>query len=136
MPDFPVSPQTAKILYLKMERLGILESDLEEKFIRSSGAGGQNVNKVSTCVVLTHVPSKITIRCQQERTQGMNRFFARRLLIEKLEEQVEGEKSARQQKIEKIRRQKRRRSRRAKEKILHDKKERSGVKELRKNVGF
>ena len=101
-----------------MERLGIREADIIERFVRSAGPGGQNVNKVATCVYLKHLPTGIEVKCQQERHQAMNRFFARRLLVQKIENAVLGKESEEQQRIQKVRRQKRRRSRRAKEKVL------------------
>ncbi|HTZ10774.1 MAG TPA: peptide chain release factor-like protein [Candidatus Margulisiibacteriota bacterium] len=117
----------------RMASLGIKEADLAEKFIRSAGAGGQNVNKVSTCVHLRHLPTGIEVKCQQERSQGLNRLLARRLLASKIESLVLGRESEKQKKIEKIRRQKRKRSRRAKEKMLKFKKLRAEKKELRKS---
>ncbi|HET9880932.1 MAG TPA: peptide chain release factor-like protein [Candidatus Binatia bacterium] len=104
-----------------MQTLGIREQDLEEQFVRSSGAGGQNVNKVSSCVVLYHRPSGIRVKCQQERSQALNRFLARRILVEKIEAKFKGIQAAEEQKIARIRRQKRKRSRRAKLKLLADK---------------
>ena len=117
-----------------MTRFGVRESDLEERFIRSGGRGGQNVNKVATCVYLKHRPTGTEVKCQRERSQSMNRFLARRILVDKVEAMVLGKKSAEQQRREKIRRQKRRRSRRAKEKMLGDKKLRSRKKENRRKV--
>jgi protein subunit release factor B len=113
-----LSPEKEKALQEKMERLGIRESDIIERFVRSAGPGGQNVNKVATCVYLKHLPSGIEVKCQKERHQAMNRFFARRLLVQKIENMMLGKESEEQQRSEKIRRQKRRRSRRAKEKVL------------------
>jgi len=102
----------------KMERLDIRESDIVERFVRSAGPGGQNVNKVSTCVYLKHVPTGIEVKCQAERHQATNRFLARRRLVQKIEDVMLGKESEEQQRIQKVRRQKRRRSRRAKEKVL------------------
>ncbi|MBU4343509.1 MAG: peptide chain release factor-like protein [Candidatus Omnitrophica bacterium] len=116
-----------------MALLGIKEVDLEEKFIRSSGKGGQKVNKSSTCVYLKHKPTGIEVKCQKERSQCLNRFLARRILVNKIESLVLGKKAEEQRKIEKIRRQKRKRSKRAKEKMLRYKKMRSEKKNLRKS---
>ena len=119
-------------LKAKMDSLGIKETDLEEKFIRSGKSGGQNVNKTSTCVYLKYKPTGIEVKCQKERSQALNRFLARRILVNKIESLVLGRKSEKRRKIEKIRRQKRKRSRRAKEKMLRYKKIRSEKKRLRK----
>ena len=118
-----------------MARLDVREVDLDERFVRSGGHGGQNVNKVATCVVLRHPPSGITVKCQEARTQGMNRFLARRLLCERIEERRAGTASRAQQEAERIRRQKRRRSRRAKARMLADKRARGAVKQARRPVG-
>jgi len=126
-----VREEKIKALYDKMRRLGIEEADLTEKFIRSGGKGGQRVNKASTCVYLKHRPSGIEVKCQQERSQSLNRFLARRIMVKKIEALVLGRQSEEQGRIEKIRRQKRKRSKRAKEKILRDKKIRAQKKKLR-----
>jgi len=105
----------------KMEALGLREADFTESFMRSGGKGGQNVNKVETCVYLLHVPTGLSVKCQRERSQAINRFLARRILVDKIEARMKGEESAAQQRIEKIRRQKRKRSKRAKAKMLADK---------------
>lgn len=130
--SFPVSPSKQKELEERFQRLGLREDDLKESFVRSSGAGGQNVNKVSTCVVLVHVPSGVEVKCQKTRSQVLNRYYARKIICEKLEFKFFQEKSEKQNQIEKIRRQKRKRSRRAKEKLLQDKHHRSKIKSFRK----
>ena len=131
---FPVSPAKEEALVERMQRLGIRQEDLNESFVRSSGKGGQNVNKVATCVVLLHRPSGTQVKCQRERSQALNRFHARQLLADKIERQILGAASAEAQRIAKLRRQKRRRSRRAKEKMLEAKHARSEIKVLREPV--
>ena len=126
-----VSPQKQKALEEKMQRLEISEDDIVEKFVHSSGRGGQNVNKTSTCVYLKHIPTGIEVKCQKERYQALNRFLARRLLADKIEQMVLGKLSEEEQRREKIRRQKRKRSKRAQAKVLEDKRAHSRKKELR-----
>ncbi len=128
---FSVSKAKADALARKMAELGIRESDLQEEFVRSGGPGGQNVNKVSTCVWLRHFPSGIEVKVQKERSQALNRFLARRMICEKLEQRILGARSEEQQRIAKIRRQKRKRSKRAKDKMLASKKLHSRKKQLR-----
>ncbi len=119
---FNVTPRKEKALKDKMARLGIKEKDLRETFLRSGGRGGQHVNKVSTCVYLRHLPTGTEVKCSRERSQSLNRFLARRILVEKIEKALTGEAAREKALREKIRRQKRRRSRRAREKMLKDKK--------------
>lgn len=131
MPDLGVSRQKEEALRKTMDELGVREEDLEEKFIRSRGPGGQNVNKVATCVYLKHVPTGHSVKVGRERSQALNRYLARRQLVDKIEDERLGKLSEEQQRREKIRRQKRKRSKRAKEKMLRDKKIQSEKKQLR-----
>jgi peptide chain release factor len=131
---FNISPEKETALQERMDRLGVSESDFRETFIRSSGPGGQKVNKTSSCVQLLHVPTGLAVKCQQERSQALNRFLARRLLLDRIERIQTGVVSAEKQRIEKLKRQKRRRSRRAQEKILEQKHIQSEKKSLRTKV--
>jgi protein subunit release factor B len=131
MAIFGVRPDKEQALAERMEKLGIREADIVEKFIRSGGHGGQNVNKVATCVYLKHLPTGCEVKCQQERLQSLNRFLARRILVDKIETAILGKQSAEEQRIAKIRRQKRKRSKRAKEKMLADKRHVSEKKQGR-----
>ena len=95
-----------------MAAVGLREQDLEEKFVRSSGPGGQRVNKTSSCVYLRHGPTGLQVKMQQERSQRLNRFYARRRMCELLEARALGHDSPEAMKAEKIRRRKQRRRRR------------------------
>ncbi len=131
MGSFGIGPDKEDALRERLARLGIRDADLVEKFIRSGGHGGQNVNKVATCVYLKHLPTGLEVKCQQERSQALNRFLARRILADKVERLIEGKRSEEEQRIAKIRRQKRKRSKRAKEKMLADKRQLSEKKKGR-----
>ena len=130
----PVSIEKEKELLERMQRLGLSEGDLQETFIRSSGPGGQKVNKTATCVYLVHVPSGMSVKCQKTRSQAMNRFLARRILLDRMERLQKGQADAERKRIEKLKRQKRKRSKRAKEKVLQAKRRQSEKKALRSKV--
>lgn len=136
MSAYPVSPEKESQLAQRMAALGVNEADIDESFVRSGGHGGQNVNKTSTCVMLSHRPTGIQVKCQETRQQGLNRFIARRLLLDKIEERQKGFVAAKRAEIERIRRQKRKRSKRAKEKMLAGKAHQAEKKNLRKQVDF
>ncbi len=129
-----ISLEKERALREKMVSLGVRQEDIVEKFLRSQGPGGQNVNKVATCVFLRHIPTGIEVRCQEERSQAANRYHARQLLLRKIESVILGKQSEEQQRIEKIRRQKRRRSRRSKLKMLEAKRHRAEIKAGRQGV--
>lgn len=129
---FGVNAKKEAELAAEMARLGIREEDLVERFVRSRGPGGQNVNKVSTGVYLKHIPTGIEVKVTKERSQALNRFFARRFLVEKIAARILKIVTEREREIARVRRQKRRRSRRAKEKVLRLKRIVAEKKELRK----
>ena len=130
----PVSSAKEAVIAQRMLELGVSESDIEETFVRSSGPGGQKVNKTSSCVYLLHIPTGLAVKCQRERSQSLNRYLARRLLLDKIERTQKGFVEEEREKIEKIRRQKRKRSKRAKEKILTEKHHQTEKKILRSKI--
>jgi protein subunit release factor B len=111
-PRFAVSEEKNHWLRERMEAVGVLEKDLEERFVKSSGAGGQKVNKTSSCVYLKHLPTGLEVKCMKERSQSINRFLARRALVERME-RMSGRPTAEDLEREKIRKQKLRRKRRS-----------------------
>ena len=126
-----ISTQKLEELAARMQAAGITEADLLERFVRASGPGGQKVNKTSSCVYLKHLPSGLEVKVQTERSQALNRYFARRRLVEKMESLRLGAASAEAQRIAKIQRQKRKRSKRAKAKLLANKRYQGEKKALR-----
>ena len=116
---FAVSEEKNRWLRERMEILGINERDIEEKFVRSSGRGGQKVNKTSSCVYLKHIPTGIEVKCMKERSQSLNRFLARRELIDRVEK-FSGKLTSDDRRVERIRRQKEKRRKRARIKYRFD----------------
>ncbi len=121
-------------LHQRMRKLRLREEDLQESFIRGSGPGGQKVNKTSSTVVLRHVPTGLEVRCQRERSQVLNRHWARVELCDRVEAARQEARLAEQNEREKTRRQNRPRPRGLKQRILEGKKQRSGVKKQRGRV--
>ena len=109
---FAVSEEKNRWLRERMAALGVREEDLEERFVRSSGKGGQHVNKTSTCVYLKHLPTGIEVKCMEDRSQSLNRFLARRELVEKVAA-LAGVVTPQSRRQEKAKKQKARRQRRA-----------------------
>lgn len=129
-----ISQEKEEALRERMASLGVREEEFRETFVRSSGPGGQKVNKTSSCVQLVHLPTGLSVKCQQERSQTLNRFLARRLLLDRIERLRTGLVRSEKMRTEKIRRQKRRRSRRAQEKMLEAKHVQSEKKALRTKI--
>lgn len=128
----PVTAEKSAALAERMAALGISDSDLLEKFVRGSGAGGQKINKTSSCVFLKHLPTGVCIKCQMDRSREMNRFLARRELCDQLDAIREGRAVAKTQAIEKMRRTNRPRSRNSKRRSVADKRNQSQKKSLRR----
>jgi len=122
-------------LRTRMQKLRLREEDLEESFIRGSGAGGQKINKTSSTVLLRHIPSGIEVRCQRERSQSQNRLIARQELCDRLEAIYQKVKLDEQNEREKKRRQTRARPRGLKRRFVAGKRHRAGIKEGRGRVG-
>ena len=131
MAERSIRAETVLRIQQLMAKASLREPDIEESFVRGSGAGGQKINKTSSCVQLRHAPSGLVVKCQQTRSREVNRWVARQELAERLIGRMEGEQSARQQETERIRRQKRRRSRRQRARMLDDKRKQSAKKALR-----
>ncbi|MEY4569394.1 MAG: hypothetical protein RLZZ398_833 [Verrucomicrobiota bacterium] len=129
----PLTSDKLAALEQRLTALGIAEADLLEKFVRGSGAGGQKINKTSSCVFLKHLPTGVCIKCQMDRSREMNRFLARRELCEQLEAIREGKAVAKTQAIEKMRRTNRPRSRNSKNRSVADKRNLSQKKSMRRS---
>jgi peptide chain release factor len=136
MSAFSLSPDKRVQLEQRMSAMSVRESDLEETFVHSGGPGGQKVNKSSSCVMLLHRPTGLRVKCQATRHQALNRFLARRLLLDKIERRQKGYVDAERARIEKVRRQKRKRSRRAQQRMLANKARHGEKKRLRGAVAM
>jgi len=112
MLNFGITERKTQEIQKRMADCGLCEKDLEEAFVRSGGPGGQKVNKTSSCVHLKHTPSGLAVKVQRSRSQGLNRYYARKQMCELLENKLLGKESPEAKKIEKIRKQKDRRRRR------------------------
>jgi len=126
--------QKDKLIQRRMLELEVAAADVEESFIRSSGPGGSNANKVATCVYLKHTPTGIEVKCQQERTQRANRFLGWELLLDKIEALRQ-----KQQRLEEFLRQKelrkaRKKSQTMKERTLKAKHRQAEKKKLRAKI--
>jgi len=132
MIECTITKTKQKQLDERMKKFGIREEDIVEKFILGSGKGGQKINKTSSCVYLRHMPTGIEVKCQISRSRAINRFLARRILCEKIEEVINAKKRKARQEREKIRRRNKRRTPIQKETILKEKKQKSAKKVLRK----
>ena len=136
MGAYPVSPEKETLLQQRMVAAGLNETDIEESFVRSGGHGGQNVNKVATCVMLLHRPTGLQVKSQSTRHQGMNRYLARQLLLDKIESRKRDAAAAERARIEKKRRQNLKRSQGAKNRMLDAKAKHATKKANRRSASF
>lgn len=130
-----ISPEKQAALEERMAKLGITEEMLLEKFILGSGAGGQKINKTSSCVYLKHLPSGIEVKCQANRSREMNRFQARKEICDTIEGIRQQKAQARKDEMEKNRRTNRPLSRRSKQRSVAEKRKTSQKKSMRRSPG-
>ena len=117
-----------------MKKFNIKEQDIEEQFVRSSGPGGQHVNKVSTCVVMHHIPTNVKVKCQYSRQQSINRLEAKHLLLKKIESKMEKEHRQKALQAIQLKRLNRKRSLKEKEDMLETKRHRTEKKVFRQKL--
>lgn len=129
-------PEAGKTMSLeeRMAQLGVREDDIVEKFIRSSGPGGQNVNKTSTCVYLKHLPTGLEVKCQRQRSQLLNRSLARHILLSKIAQRIRQDSLQKQSLKAKIMRRNRKKPKGLKIKILENKRRHSEKKSARGKI--
>jgi len=118
----------------RMAQLGVRDEDIIESFIRSSGPGGQHVNKTATCVYLKHLPTGIEVKCQQQRSQLMNRSLARYILLSKISQKIRQDNLARQSSRARVMRANRKKPKGLKIKILENKRKHAKKKLGRKKI--
>jgi len=127
-------PTEKTALEKKMAALGVREEDIVESFIRSSGPGGQNVNKTSTCVYLKHLPTGLEVKCQRQRSQMLNRNLARHILLSKIENRMRQDILKKQSLKAKVMARDRKRPKAVKLRILEQKRRHSLKKSSRKRI--
>ena len=133
MAGFPL--QIEQDVRRRLAALGVQPADVDERFVRGTGPGGQKINKTSSSVWLRHGPTGIETRCQRERSQVVNRALAWAELCAKLEERKRVAAAARQDEQAKNRRRNRQKSRGQKARMIQSKKHRAGIKSSRGRVG-
>lgn len=131
-----MQPEAVKTMTLeeRMKQLGVREDDIVEKFVRSSGPGGQNVNKTSTCVYLKHIPTGLEVKCQRQRSQLLNRSLARHILLSKIAQRIHQDSLQKQSLKAQIMRRNRKKPKGLKIKILENKRKHSEKKSGRKKI--
>lgn len=122
------------LLRARMNFLGVGPEEIKESFIRSSGPGGQNVNKTATCVYLKHIPTGLEVKCQKERSQAQNRLAALEILLRKIQALINKKEAERKNFLEKKKRQSRKKPLALKLKILEGKRKHSQKKSLRAKI--